>query len=72
MQPRVWLLHSSGSGGAGGSGGGGGSGGSGNSKPPGSGRQITRTRARIMRSSNTAIRGGSHGGKIFNFILICK
>lgn len=68
-----------GSGGTGGSGGGttgtGGSGTSGGSKPAGSGsssssRQITR-RARIMRSSNTAIRGGSHSSKIFSFFLLC-
>ncbi|KAK5646050.1 hypothetical protein RI129_004514 [Pyrocoelia pectoralis] len=60
---------SGGGGGSGGSGGGGGGGGGGNNgpsgsssnKPPGSGRQINRTRARIMRSSNTAIRGSSHG-----------
>ncbi|RZC39465.1 E3 ubiquitin-protein ligase hyd, partial [Asbolus verrucosus] len=50
----------SGGGGTGGSGSGG-TGGGGSSKPTGSGRQMPRTRARIMRS-NTAIRGGSNSG----------
>ncbi|CAH0557316.1 unnamed protein product [Brassicogethes aeneus] len=58
---KSWMLRSSGGGGTGGSGAGNGAGGSGSSKPAGSGRQITRTRARIMRS-NTAIRGGSNSG----------
>lgn len=53
-----------GGGGSGGGGGGGSSGGgnSGGNKQAGSGRQLTRTRARIMRS-NTAIRGSSNSGK---------
>jgi E3 ubiquitin-protein ligase EDD1 len=54
-------LRSSGGGATGGSGSGG-AGGGGSSKPTGSGRQMPRTRARIMRS-NTAIRGGSNSGK---------
>ncbi|XP_064212813.1 E3 ubiquitin-protein ligase hyd-like [Tribolium castaneum] len=57
---KPWLLRSSGGGATGGSSGGAG-GGSGSSKPTGSGRQMPRTRARIMRS-NTAIRGGSNSG----------
>lgn len=52
----------SGGGAGGGSGAGGGGGGS---KPTGGGRQLTRTRARIMRS-NTAIRGSSNSGKFYN------
>lgn len=62
IQPRSWLLRSSGGGATGGSGNGG-AGGSGSSKPTGSGRQMPRTRARIMRS-NTAIRGGSNSGEL--------
>ncbi|XP_049822850.1 E3 ubiquitin-protein ligase UBR5 isoform X3 [Aethina tumida] len=57
---KSWMVRSSGGGAAGGSGSGSGAGGGGSSKPTG-GRQITRTRARIMRS-NTAIRGGSNSG----------
>jgi E3 ubiquitin-protein ligase EDD1 len=57
---KSWLLRSSGGGATGGSGSGG-AGGGGSSKPTGSGRQMPRTRARIMRS-NTAIRGGSNSG----------
>lgn len=60
------MVRSSGGGAAGGSGSGSGAGGGGSSKPTG-GRQITRTRARIMRS-NTAIRGGSNSGKLRLFL----
>lgn len=62
---RSWVVRSSGGGGATtGSANGTGASGGGSSKPTGSGRQIPRTRARIMRS-NTAIRGGSNSGKYF-------
>lgn len=64
LRHSFFSRHKPGSGGGGGSsgggggGGGGGAGGSGSATSNGGGRQLTRTRARIMRTSNSVVRGG--------------